>query len=105
MKPTTWIAAVLVLTLPAVCSAATMYSVTDIGSLGISDTTYGFAINAAGQITGYSSKVSPGGTHAFLYDGTMHDLGTLGGRSTGSGINSAGRVVGFYEAAPNTNRA
>ena len=60
------------------------------------------AINAAGQVVGYSSTSS--GYHAFLYSGgAMKDLGTLGsfqtplGTMSGSGanaINSLGQVVG-----------
>ena len=34
-------------------------------------------INASGQVTG-GAETAAGGEDAFLYDGTMHDLGTLG---------------------------
>ena len=47
------------------------------------------AINARGQITGNANG------HAFLYDGSMRDLGTLGGNhSNARGINARGEVVG-----------
>ncbi len=69
------------------------YTITDLGTLGGSDT-IGFAINASGQVTGRSSVDAS--QHAFLYDGTMHDLGTLGGDySQGSGVASGGLVTGF----------
>jgi probable HAF family extracellular repeat protein len=62
---------------------------TDLGTLG------GFsgaeAINAAGQVVGWSDDVL-GRQHAFLWeDGTMTDLGTLGG--DGSAANELRVVV------------
>jgi probable HAF family extracellular repeat protein len=107
--------------LPAAASAApaaaatSTYTVTDLGSLGygVSD---GLAVNATGQVTGYSytgATVPASGCcgncyngkpipcvahiyHAFSYsNGTMTDLGTLGGNySRGNAINLSGQVVG-----------
>jgi probable HAF family extracellular repeat protein len=86
---------------------------TDLGTLGYD--TYGLAINATGQITGYSyttdevqypcpkspdyptpKRCFENPNHAFLWsNGTMKDLGTLGGDfSTGVAINRSGEVVG-----------
>jgi probable HAF family extracellular repeat protein len=65
-------------------------------------------LNAAGQVVGQASlPVAPGGPpvigdeHAFLWqNGTMTDLGTLGGHeSSAMGINSQGQVVGFAQTA------
>jgi probable HAF family extracellular repeat protein len=99
----------------APAAAATTYTITDLGSLGygVSD---GLAINNNGQVTGYSytgATVPTSGCcgncytnhkkpcvahiyHAFLYsNGTMADLGTLGGNySRGNAINLSGEVVG-----------
>ena len=81
---------------------AVIYSngvVTDLGALpvpsGYPSYSFGFAINNAGQVTGFS--ITAGGGHAFLYsNGVMTDLGTLpgGGGSRGFGINNAGQIVG-----------
>jgi probable HAF family extracellular repeat protein len=100
----------------APAAAATTYTITDLGSLGygVSD---GLAINANGQVTGYSylstqiqvscpprqygqqKKCYIHPYHAFLYsNGTMDDLGTLGGtNSQGLGINLSGQVVGLAD--------
>ena len=61
----------------------------DLGTLGGS-TSIATAINEAGQIIGTAATPS-GQMHAFLYDGTMHDL-CVGG--TPQGINHWGQVVG-----------
>jgi len=75
-------------------SYTTAGGMVDLGTLG------GFnsqanAINNSGVITGYSS-VASGHTHAFSYNGTMTDLGTMGGSldSTAYGINNSGVIVG-----------
>ena len=99
----------------APAAAATTYTVTDLGSLGLGETV-GSAINAAGQVTGYSYLPALVPTpscppvygnnkktcvehpwHAFLYgNGQMTDLGTVGGGnfSSGSAINDSGQVAG-----------
>jgi probable HAF family extracellular repeat protein len=100
----------------APATAATTYTVTNLGSLGLG-TSDGSAINATGQVTGYSylSTLVPtpacppvyGNSkktcvehpwHAFAYsNGRMTDLGTVGGGnfSGGGAINRSGQVVGW----------
>mgnify|MGYP006382378955 CR=1 FL=1 len=38
-----------------------------------------YGINATGQVTGASFTTGDSEIHAFLYGGTLNDLGTLGG--------------------------
>ena len=70
----------------------------DLGSLG-GDFGRAIAINASGAVVGYSA-VTPSSFeyHAFLWDGTMHDLGTLlnepGAYSSAVAINNSGQVLG-----------
>jgi len=77
-------------------STTTYYEVQDLGTLG-DNGRYSSAkgINDSGQVVGYS-RLNDGYDHAFLYDGTMHDLGTLwsGGSSYAYDINNSGQVVG-----------
>jgi probable HAF family extracellular repeat protein len=60
---------------------------------------YAYGINNTGEVTGASYTAGNSAYHAFFRDteGTITDLGTLGGfnYSVGSGINSAGQVVGW----------
>jgi probable HAF family extracellular repeat protein len=65
------------------------------------------AINNSGDVVG-SSGTMPGDDppiHAFLYDnGTMTDLGTLGGSySFANAVNDSGEVVGYSTTASNQN--
>jgi len=55
-----------------------------------------YAVNASGQVVGYSRTANSGETHAFLYsNGVMTDLDTLGCiDSTAYAINSSGQAVG-----------
>jgi probable HAF family extracellular repeat protein len=82
---------------------------TDLGNLSatgeFANFSHGTAINASGQVTGWSVTDSFE-THAFLFsDGIMADLSTLGGlESRGSAINDAGRVVG-WSFLPNDSAA
>ncbi|MBN1239492.1 MAG: hypothetical protein JXB36_13395 [Gammaproteobacteria bacterium] len=67
----------------------------DLGTLG-GLSSYGAAVNDAGQVTG-SATTAEGETHAFLYmDGAMLDLGTISGAySKGSDINNQGQIAGI----------
>lgn len=78
---------------------------TDLGTLGgAGHESHAYAINASGQVTGYSGsiqlRVNP---RAFLYtNSTMYDLGTLGlsgndSYSIGKAINVHGQVTGVSD--------
>jgi probable HAF family extracellular repeat protein len=76
----------------------TNHAITDLGTLPglFSYQSAGFAINAAGQVTGSSLNAAQNAQHAFLNsNGIMTDIGTLGGSSSrGIGINDSGSITG-----------
>ncbi len=64
------------------------------------------ALNDSGQVVGYSNPAGSNLVHAFVYDGSMHDLGTLGGsNSYAQGINNHGIVVGFSDTSTGADHA
>jgi probable HAF family extracellular repeat protein len=80
-------------------------TIQDLGTLG------GFrvaaqAINASGQVAGFSTKANFQ-RRAFFWNGsTMKDLGTLGGtESAATDINNAGQVTGFATTAGSLTHA
>lgn len=82
----------------ASASAQTQPTITDIGALG-ANVSSGLAINAYGEVTGFSTTAADAAHHAFLYEpskSNLKDLGTLGGSiSEGAGINASGEVTGY----------
>jgi probable HAF family extracellular repeat protein len=79
-------------------SATALYTVTDLGALGMGEAD---DINASGQVVG-SCSLMP---HACLYsDGKVTDLGTLSGyqSSYATGINASGQVVGYCFSSGNS---
>ena len=113
-------AGVPVAAVAAPAAAATTYTVTGLGSLGLGSGPS--SINATGEVTGSSAlttlvptptchpyhNLKPVCTehpyHAFVWsNGTMTDLGTLGGNfSAGTAINSSGEVVGWADTNADT---
>jgi probable HAF family extracellular repeat protein len=74
-----------------------LYRITDLGTFG--GNSFGYGINASGEVTGYSEPRTGGVYIAFLYNGTtLVDLGTLGGtNSVGQSINATGEVTGWSQ--------
>ena len=87
---------------PAILNSATG-NLTLIGSLGSNGTaTFGVAtsVNNLGAATGYS-YVDNFNRHAFLFQGgSISDLGSFGGFSSGASINDWGQVVGSASDSP-----
>jgi probable HAF family extracellular repeat protein/T5SS/PEP-CTERM-associated repeat protein len=84
-------------------SAAPRYTVTDLGTLG--GDTRGMGINENGQVVGPSQLGNY--FYAFLWDdGTMTNLGALGGRgSWAHDINDAGHVAGVSDLSTGNSHA
>jgi probable HAF family extracellular repeat protein len=76
-----------------------------LGTLGGSDS-YATDMNSSGVVVGGASTAS-GATHAYAYNGTMRDLGTLTGGSWSAAyaVNSAGQVAGYGDVGGGAFRA
>jgi probable HAF family extracellular repeat protein len=83
-------------------SAPPRVSITELGTLQGN----AFGINNLGQVVGWSDFAS-GGQHAVLWqDGTITDLGTLGGRvSFAYSINARGQIAGFSDTVSSVSHA
>jgi MYXO-CTERM domain-containing protein len=88
-------------------SRAFLYSggtMTNLGTLSGGNTSYGFGINAFGQVAGYSANASTFFERAFLYSsGTMSDFDSLGGTLTSDAyaVNDLGQVTGASSTKAN----
>jgi probable HAF family extracellular repeat protein len=86
----------------------TMYSITDLGTLGTGSNSIPNWVTNSGDVVGFSETGQTNGFgfpihHAFRWrKGVMKDLGTLGGDFSGaSGANEEGRVVGSANVTGN----
>jgi probable HAF family extracellular repeat protein len=79
------------------------YTVTDLGTLGGNDSD-AEALNNKGHVVGMAAPANDNFMHAFLYNGQMHDLGTIGQFSIAYSINNRDEMVGFFSVGF-TNRA
>jgi probable HAF family extracellular repeat protein len=77
------------------------YNVTQLRLGNPINPSYGYGINASGQVAGWSasSTTGDGAYHAVRWTGTTpEDLGTLGGtNSYGYAINASGQVAGWSD--------
>jgi probable HAF family extracellular repeat protein len=87
--------------LPVPRAGAQSYTVTDLGTLGGTNS-LAQGINGSGQVVGYAYTTGDGAYHAFRttanapINPATDDLGTLGGTiSFAQGINGSGQVVGY----------
>ena len=80
-----------------IAHGAAAYSVTGLGFLSGDNLSIASAINDNGQVVGVSVNSSSSGCNAFLYNnGTMTELGTLGGSASyARAINDNGQIVGY----------
>lgn len=77
-------------------------SMIDLGTLGGNNYSGARAISDDRRIVGESNILGDTAGHAFLYDGTMHDLGTLGGNSSAAfALNAGGQVTGYSQMPGN----
>ncbi|MEQ9484091.1 hypothetical protein [Coleofasciculus sp. F4-SAH-05] len=94
-------ATVLGLTAFQSAEAASMYTVTDLGTLSgrENDPHVPISINNVGQIVGRSGLLFDEDRRAFLWDnGVMTDIGSLEGlKSEAFDINDSGQIVGHSE--------
>ncbi len=86
-------------------AAAQNYVITDLGLLSGYTGTQAQSLNNAGHVTGTLTNNGTIG-HAFFYDGSLHDIGTLGGSaSIGYGINNTDVITGYALLSNGMNHA
>ena len=99
------VSAAVVLLGSHLATAQRTFTITDLGTLG-GAVSVAFGVNDLGQVVG-ESWIPSEAAHAFRWDnGTMIDLGTLGGdhdRSIAFDINNAGQIVGYSYAGDRAN--
>jgi probable HAF family extracellular repeat protein len=90
--------------LASLAHAVGTYTLTDLGLLGTAYS-YGYGLNNAQQVTGYSAATGSG-DHPFIFlsGSGLTDIGTLGGTmGYGYSINATGKVAGYAFTAGNTS--
>ena len=105
MKPVAFVlVAAVAAALAPTARAQVIYTITDIGTLPGDDTSFAFAVNNSGQVTGESLVQGTSmQKHAFRWSAAtgMADI-SAGLNSGGFAINDSGQVAGVYNAAGGT---
>jgi probable HAF family extracellular repeat protein len=98
-------ACVLLFTTPATLVAQATYTIIDLGALGSDGYSVSRGVNSSAQVTGATGAGAS--SEVFFYaNGSMTNLGTLGGTSgIGNAINTSGQVAGYSQNASGTYRA
>jgi len=87
-------------------STAQTYTVTDLGTLPSGTWSVAHGINATGAITGGSDNNTNLSNVVVDRNGSLTDLGTLGGNTgVGNDINASGQIAGYSTNASRTYRA
>ena len=89
--------------------AASMYTITDLGTLPGTTTSIATGINDLGQVVGYSNNsigISPvAGSQSFLYSGgQLTSIGNPSLNDPAGGINNSGQVVGVGQFVNNSGQ-
>jgi probable HAF family extracellular repeat protein len=94
------------MTAPMIVSAQNSYSVTDLGVINTNGYSVATAVNTTGQVTGASGSSNSNSSEVFFYsDGSLTNLGTLGGTSgIGNAINRLGQIAGYSQNSAGTYR-
>lgn len=100
-----WIFAIILTFLINTAADAMFYDVVDLGVPQGTSEVIPRDLNDSGIIVGHYS-LNNGSSRAFYYDGTIDDLGTLGGNTSAAyGINNDGIIVGTSRLADGSSHA
>jgi probable HAF family extracellular repeat protein len=101
---TTTLAATIAVSLSGAAHAV-QYTVLDLGTLNGGPNATAVAIGNAGHVVGSSRGLGATTYQAFIYDGAMNNIGTLGAGTFVTGVNASGQATGYSTYEPGKAQA